>query len=306
MPKKGKSKSTPARNKTKTTKKMSKDVRSFSKNIQNANYIAPNRLVKFTDFRSYVVLDDGLNGTGAIPPLLQVGLNNPRKFIESLQGTWKKNSLTAKGQGVPGITRWLANKIPGTTSVADYLTGSCKGAQVTITVTPIGVNADEYDSYQPICKVALANQTRTGHLKNKNIDLNFNSERVSQLPMVRTANVYLNNGGTPRGTTLKLNYSFKKNNADPGKQSANIFYADTDPEEKDIASLAIMPGDSNAYGVLGSRCPPMRVEVRISYIVLLTEPNTHIGRAINDGNNLSDVAQLASGLAGMSLRETSI
>lgn len=300
MPKKGSR--TPARNKSKTTKKMSKQVRSFPKQIQNANYIAPNRLVKFTDFRSYVVLDDGFNSTGALPPLLQVGLNNPRKFIESTQGNWKKNSLTAKGAAVPGLARWLSNKVPGTTSTSDYLTGSCKGAQVTVTVTPIGVNADEYDSYQPICKVALANQTRTGHLKNKNIDLSFNSERVSQLPMVRTGNVYLNNGGTPRGATLKLNYSFKKNNADPGKQSANLFYADTDPEELDIASLAIIPGDSNAYGLLGNRCPPMRVEVRVSYIVLLSEPNTHIGLAINDGNNLSEVASIATQTDGRRTR----
>jgi len=30
--------------------------------------------------------------------------------------------------------------------------------------------------------------------------------------------------------------------------------------------------------------------VKVSYIVLLSEPNTHIGQAINDGNNLSQPA----------------
>ena len=94
------------------------------------------------------------------------------------------------------------------------------------------------------------------------------------MPMVRTGNVYLNHGGTPRGCTLSMNYSFAKNNADPGKQHENLFYADTSPLEKDIATLIMLPGDSNAYGILGNRNPPMRVELKVSYIVLLSEPTT--------------------------------
>ena len=288
------------RNFKRTNKKHKRQVKSFPRQLQNAAYIPKNRLIKFTDFRSYVVLDNA-GITAAYPPLLQVQLNNPRKFIESTQGNWKANSLGAKGAAVPGLTRWLTNKVPGTTSTADYLTGSTLGCRLTVTVTPIGVNADEYDSYQPICKVALCNQTRSGHLKARGIDNDLNSERVSQMPQVRTANVYLNNGGTPRGATLSLKYSFKKNNADPGKAPDNIFYADTDPAEKDIGALIILPGDSNAYGLTGNRCPPMRVEVKVSYIVLLTEPNTHIGMALNDGINLTQPATLSDRMANVRL-----
>lgn len=284
----------PVRNKKRTVAKARKQVRAYPKQIQNANYIAPNRLVKFTDFRSFVVIDNGGTLTSAHPPILQMGLNDPRKFIESVQGQWNKNSLGAKGPGVPGITKWLANKTPGTTSTSDYLTGSTLGCRIVVTVTPIPIADDDQDNFQPICKVALANQTRAGHLKGRGIDLNLNSERISQMPMVRTANIYLNHGGTPRGVTLSMNYSYKKSNADPGKAAGNLFYADTSPTETDIATLIICPGDSNAYGLTGNRCPPCRVEVKISYIVLLTEPNTHLGQAINDGNNLSQPAHIGT------------
>ena len=286
-----------ANNKNRTVRKAKKQVYSFPRQIQNANYIAKNRLVKFTDFRSYVVIDNAGSVTppAAYPPLLQMGLNDPRKFIESTQGNWKKNSLTAKGAAVPGLSKWLANKTPGASSTADYLTGSTLGCRLTVSIVPIPIASDDQDNYQPVCKVAFANQTRAGHLKGRGIDADLNSERVSQMPMVRTANIYLNHGGTPRGCTLSMNYSFKKNNADPGKAAGNLFYNDTSPTETDIATLVILPGDSNAYGLTGSRCPPCRVEVRVSYIVLLTEPNTHIGTALNDGNNMSDVAQLSAG-----------
>lgn len=281
-----------ARNGRKTRARASRQVASVPRQIQNATYVPKNRLVKFSDFRTYVVIDNAFNGTGALPPLIQMGLNDPTKFTESFQGQWKANSLGAKGLAVPGLTKWLSNKIPGTSSAAEYLTGSCLGCRLDISVVPIPVNADEYDGYQPTIKVALANQTRAGFLKNKNIDLTINSERVSEMPMVRTGNCYLNNGGTPRGTTLTLKYSFKKNNATPGKQAENLFYADTSPLEKDIAALIILPGDSNAYGLLGNRCPPCRVEIKVSYIVLLSEVNTHVGQGINDGNDLSIPAMM--------------
>lgn len=281
-----------ARNGRKTRARASRQVASIPRQIQSATYVPKNRLVRFSDFRSYVVLDDAINTTGALFPLLQMGLNDPTKFIESTQGNWKKNSLTAKGSAVPAITKWVTNAVPGTTSTAEYLTASCLGCRLDISVVPIPVNNDEYDSYQPVAKVALCNQTRAGFLKNKNIDLQINSERVSEMPQVRTGNVYLNHGGTPRGTTLTLKYSFKKNNATPGKQAENIFYANQSPAEKDFAALAILPADSNAYGILGNRCPPCRVEVKVSYIVLLSEVNTHVGQGINDGNDLSHIAHM--------------
>lgn len=287
------------RNTKRTQQRAKKQVSSFPRQIQNAAYIPKSRLVKFTDYRSYIVKDTGGGTTFSYPPLLQVGLNDPTKFIESSQGTWDATSMGAKGAAVPGITRWLANKVPGTTSTADYLTASCIGAKLDISVVPIAQPVADQASYQQIAKVALANQTRAGHLKGRVVDATLNAERVSQMPMVRTANIYLNSGGTPRGATLSLKYSFKKNNALPGKQHENLFYADTSPLEKDIGTLIILPGDTNGYGVTGTKVMPCRVEVRVSYIVALSEPNTHIGMALNDGLSLVDIPSLVTRDSGM-------
>ena len=276
----------PPRNTKRTQRRAKSQVRSFPRQIQNAAYIPKSRLVKFTDYRSFTVKDTGGGTTYSYPPLIQCGLNDPTKFIESTQGTWDKTSMDAKGPAVPGIARWLSNKVPGTTSTADYLTGTCLGCKLDVTVTPIAQATTDQASYQQIAKVVLANQTRSGHLKGRVVDSTLNAERVSQMPMVRTANIYLNSGGTPRGASLSLKYSFRRNNAAPGKQSENQFYADTSPLEKDIGTLVILPSDTNAYGVTGTKVMPCRVDVRVSYIVLLTEPNTHIGQAMNDGNSL--------------------
>jgi hypothetical protein len=282
----------PRRNQRKLNKRNKRMVSSFPKQIQNSQYVPANRLVKFTDFRSYIVNDTGGTPTSSHPPVLQIGLNDPTKFIESLQGDWKANNLGAKGAAVPGITKWLANKVPGTTATSDYLTASCLGSKLDITVSPIAPAADNVSNFQQTFKAVLSNQTRLGHLKGRGIDTSFNAEMVSQMPYVKTANCYLNSGGTPRGASLSLRYSFKKNNANQGKQAENIFYADTSPAEKDIAAFVLMPGDSNGYGIGGTKIPQCKVEVRISYIVLLSEVNTHIGQGINDGNNLSDVAKV--------------
>lgn len=290
----------PRRNQSRLNRRNRKQVKSFPKQLQNSQYVPANRLVKFTDFRSYIVNDTGGTTTASYPPLIQLGLNDPTKFIESVQGDWKSNNLGAKGAAVPGLTKWLSNKIPGTTSTADYLTASCLGAKLDVTVVPIAPAADEIGNFQQTFKAVLANQTRLGHLKGRPVDTSFNVEMVSQIPMLKTANCYLNSGGTPRGASLSLRYSFKKNNANMGKQAENIFYADTSPDERDIATLVLMPGDSNGYGIGGTKIPQCKVEIRISYIVLLSEVNTHIGQGINDGNNLSEIAQQFSQLSVVS------
>lgn len=285
------------RNQKKTNRKHRKQVTSVPRQIQNSTYIPANRLVKFNDYRSFIVTDNGTYGTSSVPPVLQIGLNNPLKFIESTQGGWGANSLTAKGAAVPGITKWVTNKSPGTSSTAEYLTASCLGSRVTITAVPMpsGHSDDAEDAYQDVIKCFLANQTRTGYMKQKAISDTFNVELLSQLPKCRSANTYYNAGSVPKGCTLSLNYSFKKSNPHAGKQTENLFYADTGPAETDVAVFCMMPGDSNGYGNLGNRLPKMRVEVKVSYIVLLGEVNTHINQGLNVGNDLSAPATIPVG-----------
>lgn len=288
-------------NKKRINKKVKKAVRSYPRQIQNASYLPKSRLVKFTDFRSFVVQDEGFNTSGALPPVLEIASNNPRKFIHGKQGTWDANSLTAKGNAVPGIANFITNLVPGTDDKAPYLNGSCLSCRVVVTATPIPTVpavGSEQDTYQDVIKMCVQNNTRNGMMSNKNISNTFNSEIVSQTPYVRTANLYYNHNGTPRGATVSINYSFKKQNAGrPMLNAQNFFHADTDPSEKDFINIAFLPTHSQRYGLAtlgGERLPNMRVEVKVSYIVLLSEPNGHVSTsAVNDGLNMANIPTVA-------------
>jgi len=294
------------KNKRRINRRSSRKVRSHPKQIQNAAYHPKNRLLKFTDFRSYVVVDEGFNGSGAIPPILEIGANNPRKFIHSTQGTWDACSLANKTVAVPGIQNWVTNQLTTPSSTAPYLNASCLSCQVVITATPlpsVAPAAGEADYYQDVIKLCVQKNTRNGMFHNKNISNAFNSEVVSQTPYVRTANLYYNANGTPRGATIKMNYSFKKMNAGRAGITggpANFFHADTDPSEKDFINVVLMPAHSQKYGLIltgGTRLPNIRVEVKVSYIVLLSEPNCQITHDTNVGINLGTVAKMVQKIA---------
>jgi len=287
-------------NKKKINKRASRKVKSFPKQIQNAAYVPKNRLLKFTDFRSYVVVDEGFNGSGAIPPILEIGANNPRQFIHHKQGTWDACSLNNKTVSVPGIQNWVTNLNPTPSSMAPYLNASCLSCQVVVTATPlpsVAPAAGEADKYQDVIKLCVQTNTRNGMFANRNITNQFNSEVVSQTPYTRTANLYYNANGTPRGATIKYNYSFKKMNAARSGTGgpSNFFHADTDPNERDYINIGLLPTHSQKYGLIvagGTRLPNIRVEIKVSYIVLLSEPNCQITHDVNLGQNLSNIAHV--------------
>lgn len=284
----------PAYNKKRKNRISYRKVKSRPLQIQNAAFVMKSRLLKFCDFRSYIVIDDGWDAGGALPPVLEIASNNPRKFIHSTQGTWDASSITAKGNGVPGITTWVTPLVPSSVDVAPYMNASVLSCRLTVTAVPVPTQPDEEaesDTFQDVIKLCVQNNTRNGMFHNRNINNTFNSEVVSQTPDVRTCNLYYNQGGTARGGTISLNYSFKRQNAGrPALTPSNFFHSDTDPSEKDFINIALMPTHSQKYGLYtlgGVRNPNIRVEVKISYIVLLSEPNTHISlAALNAGNNL--------------------
>lgn len=295
MPYKKKRSYKPKSKNARQQKKFRGRVSSSPRQIQNATYMPKNRLVRFSGFRSFIVKDNGFNTTGALPPVLEIGANNPRKFIHTTQGDWLSNSLGAKGVSVAGLTQWLSNKVPSASSTASYLNGQCLSCRVDIVAVPLPGAGGE-DKFQDTIKMCVQNNTRGGNMINHNITGNFNSEIISQTVGMRTALMYTNPGGTPRGATISVNYSFKKQNAGIGSQTSNWFYNDTDPAEKDFINVAFLPGDSNGYGLTTAgytRLPDMRVEIKISYIVLLSEPNTAIDASeLNSGVDLPSIPSI--------------
>ena len=270
-----------------------KRVFSHPRQIQNATYMPKSRLVRFSGFRSFIVKDNAVDPlAGALPPVLEVGANNPRKFIHTTQGTWGSNSLGAKGSAVSGLPQWLTDQYPGASATGSYLNGQALSCRLDVTAVPLpGTGGEDY--HQDVTKMFVQNNTRGGNMMGKVISGTFNSEIISQTVGMRSCNLYTNPGGTPRGGTISMKYSFKKQNRGLDSQHQNTFWFDTDPHEKDFINIGFIPGDSGGYGIAGTRCPDLRVEVKISYIVLLSEPNTAIQNSeLNVGNDLPDIPEL--------------
>lgn len=304
MPSKGKGKSKSkgkSQPKSKSHGYQPKKVKSHPQQIQAATYIPKSRLLRFTDFRSFNVVDDAIGApgsghAGANFPNMEFSANAPNAFISNKTGTWSNVSLNKKGGAVPGIPAWVT-RANGVGS-APYREAQCLSSMITVTAVPVhqSTSAAETVLEQDVIKMILHKSTSPNTFHNKIIDDDMNAETATQQMGVRSANLYLNQNGNPRGATLKGFYSYKKMNNALGSGSKNYFHADepdgsiAPPAERDYWNLAFLPGNSGKYGVTatgGTRLPELRVSVKIEYIVLLSEPNTGLmGYGINEGNDL--------------------
>lgn len=262
-------------------------VRPFAKNIQASTYIQKSRLVRFSDYREFLVKDSGTKQSGgatkAVFPSMQIGANSPTDaFTNVTSGTWESADLGTKGAAVHGITSWVTNQdgssALGTTPV--YRHAQCLGSNITVSAQP-AVDVSNPDTYQDVCKVVLQKATSSATFHDRQVDGDFNSASVAQMPFTKTAHTLVNWGGTARGCTLSGKYSFKAMNQGLASSARNDFYADAEPAERDYWQIGIIPANSYAYTAVDSngdtaakRCAAHRVCVKIDYIVLLSEPQT--------------------------------
>ena len=306
-----------ARNVKRPKRRGKKKVFSFPKQLQCANTIPSNRLIKFSDFRSFILTDNNVvetsPGSGiykAAIPNLQCGANDPtRAFIGSSgfigsTGSWYSQSanpgtgVISKGYAVPNIPQWLTNQDGSGNGM--YRTGQVLGSRITVSCVPLPSSISS--QVQDVSKLCLQVSTLGDTYKDQLVSDNFNSEKISQLSGMKTANIYSNDGGTPRGASLSCNYSYKKSNATMGRMANNTFQVNASPGEKDFFNILLLPCENARYGTGASstlpgtgRMPKMRVSVRISYICLLSEANnTTIGLGDNKGTDLSGTAHVQS------------
>lgn len=282
------------------TRAPSKKVKSHPEQIQSATYIPKSRLLRFSDYRSFNVTDNAIGApgsghAGANFPNMEFSANAPNVFISNKTGYWANVSLNKKGGAVPGIPAWVTRN-DGVGS-APYREAQCLSSKITVTAVPVHQAASATTgAEQDVVKMILHKSTSPNTFHNKIIDDDMNAETASQQMGSRSANLYLNQNGTPRGATLKGFYSYKKMNNALGSGSKNYFHANNadgsiaPPAERDYWNLVFLPGNSSIYGVAatgGVRLPELRVSVKIEYICLLSEPNTGLmGFGINDGNDL--------------------
>jgi len=262
-------------------KRQGRAVRSHPKQIQSASWVPQRRLVLFTDTRVWSLKDN--EGTlSSFPPTRAFPCNDPTTAFTEVykNGTWSAVSLTAKGAGVPAIAKWVTN-VNGT-GTGDYRAASAISAKIQVTVTPMPRDGTA-DTYQDCAQVILQRSTGLGTVfHNQVVSNTFNAEVTKQLPFTKSAMIYSNFGGTPRGCTISDSYSFSSMNA-LKTAAQNIFCLDgLVTSERDTWCLAILPGDSAGYGSGGNRITDMRVEVKISYVVALSEPSTNFSQ-LNEG-----------------------
>ena len=130
--------STPGMSKQrKQQNKKRKAVYSHPRQIQNATYMPKNRLTCFSASRDFVVKDAaGSVATGALPPCLEIGANNPRNFTHTTQGTWNASNLGGNGAAVAGLSQWLTDKVPTGSATGSCLNGQTSSCRVAITAHP--------------------------------------------------------------------------------------------------------------------------------------------------------------------------
>lgn len=284
-------------------------VSSIPKQIQCANYIPKNRLIKFQDFRSFTLTDNTNIQVGqayhALVPNLQLGANNPTQaFIGSggvigSTGSWysqsadPSNGVISKGNAVPNLNKWVTAQ--DGSGDAQYRCAQVLGARLTISCVPLPSSVEDHS--QDVTKMCVQVASMGDAYKDKRVSSDFNSEKISQLSGTKTANIYSNFNGTPRGATISMNYSYKKMNATFGRMANNTFQNDASPGEKDYFNVSLLPCENASYGIGATsntpgtgRLPKMRVSVKLSYICLLSEPNnTTIGIGNNIGTQFPEI-----------------
>lgn len=291
-------------------------VVSMPRQIQCANYLPKNRLIRFQDYRSFILTDNATPDIGggthvAHVPNLQISANDPgNAFVLGADtrigstGQWWSQSATAdgtpsKGTAVPNLVQWVTNQDGSGTG--HYRIAQCLGSKLTISAVPLSSSVD--DEVQDVSKLCVQVATHADGFMAKRINEDFNSEKISQLPHMKTAQIYSNYGGTPKGATITRHYSYKKYNATQGRSSMNVFSLDASPPERDYFQIALLPTDNEDYGKEASdtsvgkwRMPKMRISIKVSYIVLLSEPNSGvIGNDDNTGTALPAIPQMTEG-----------
>lgn len=278
-----------------SNKKNKKSVYSFPRQIQSATYIPKNRLIRFTETRSYIVNDtQGL--LYSYPPNRTFGANDPNFAFNQVykNGEWLPVHIAGRGPAVHGIPDWvcLNTGVPKEGSRGYYKQAQALSSKIVVSAVPLP-EADGSDGRQDavvMCLSKTCDKDVHSYAYDKPISETHNAVIAKERYYTKSANLYRNNNGTPRGATISMTYSWAKMNAG-NTRDHNIFHTDGTPGQSDTYVLAFFPAYSQDYGTGGTRLPQMRVVVKMSYIVLLSEPNTR-NVYTNVGNDLGEPARI--------------
>lgn len=287
-----------------------KAVKPYAKNIQSGTRIPRSRLVQTVDTRSFIVQDD--NNLGK-PIYKSFNLNDPEYMWDGQEfGTWAKSDFGNKDNKLPNLDHWVTDT--SQTGTALYRHGQVVKTTLQASVRPVPTDTQsetmDYDTMQDVSHVIIGKCTAAADLQGgTQMSATHNCDTEKAKAFVRSGTTYLNQSGTPRGTTVKMGtYKFDNMNRSKGRSYANGFQLGQRPGEKDHAYLTILPSDNryaNKYidptsKIKLHRCGAFRVTIQIVCTVLYTEPNTTHSITEGAGNILQQTASgIRQGFTGL-------
>lgn len=264
----------------------------YTKQIQSSSFLPASRLVRFAETKTFTVSQFTTpTATQHVPISWSFPANDPATCWLSGVGTvrdgeWLPHdlSVTTPVPYIRNLKSWIteANGNPVVGSRGVYRTGAVKSLKITVTAQPEAQNPANQDTYQDSMMCFLQNTTGTRTEwagRNQYLSGANNGQVRAKEHYTTQGTTYTNPNGTPRGCTLTKTYNFKKFNRTPGREFANTFNMDKEPEEKDTITFSMYPGNapaafnadsSGAYSLM----PPHIVTVKMEYIVQLSEPDT--------------------------------
>lgn len=188
--------------------------------------------------------------------------NCPSQVYLKSQGSWlsQTNALTT----CPGVFDWVADS---NGDGGKYREASCFASNIIVTCMP---QDNGSETIQEICKLVV-------HMGTKDSDWDANytvgngTDAHSRMPLTMTRFVRSSTHQDYRGATLKMSYAFRKLNAGRTKVN-NIFYNNQTPSEKDYFYIGLLPTNVTDYVSNTRKTPKCLVNVKIEYLVKLTEP----------------------------------
>lgn len=262
-------------------------VKPYPIQLASASTMPTKRKVLFQDTRTFMVKDE--DGSGK--PIMQIlQLNHPANFWPTAgtpaarQGTWDATDYNAKGSAMPAVGEWVTNH--DGSGDGKYRSAQVLGTKVTVTAVYVNDDIDAEEDHQGVSQLVVGKYTALPDIPvGINPSTVFNADVLNRQPFTKTANLYRNMGGTPKGATITMNSKFTSMNS-LRRADQNFFWNDRAPGELDFLMIAIMPTNKNyALPTSGkNRCGTFRVCVQVEAIGALSEPNTKHGITAGEGS----------------------
>lgn len=258
--------------------------RTFSRSlaIQRAGFIRNTQLVKFTLFRTFTYK----NSQAHELPYIKFWANSPYNCQAGAQpnNSWILQDNMSTSDSATNLTEWVSDAAPAVGNTAKYREGRTLGSTIFVSARPKHAASEGPDTNCDYAALVVHLGTGPNEWGNSlTISPGNARDNFERLPYTRKGQTAVNPNGTPRGCAISMSYSFKKMNA--GRVNTNnTFFANAHPGEADYWYIGLFPFDYVAYVDPASpeKIADHLITIRLEYLCLMSEPNTHLYQVNRD------------------------